>query len=90
MKGETKKTVSRRLKLIQGQLRGLAKMVDEEKYCVDIIVQSSAIKQALAGVEDLMLEHHLTTHVMQQIKGGKEETAVSEILKVYKLAQRKK
>jgi len=65
-------------------------MVEEEKYCVDIITQASAIKEALSGVEDLILENHLSTHVLQQIKGGKERKAISEILKVYKLAQKKK
>ncbi|MHB1086208.1 MAG: metal-sensitive transcriptional regulator [Minisyncoccota bacterium] len=90
MKDETKAKVSRRLNLIQGQLRGLAKMVEEEQYCVDIIIQSSAIKEALSGVEDILLENHLTTHVIDQIKNGKSKKAVEEILKVYKLAQKKK
>ncbi len=65
-------------------------MVDEEKYCVDIITQASAIKEALSGVEDLVLENHLSTHVLHQVKNGKEKTAITEILKVYKLAQKKK
>ncbi len=90
MRPEIKKKASRRLSIIQGQLKGLAKMVEEEKYCVDIITQTSAIKEALSGVEDLILENHLSTHVLQQIRGGKEQKAVAEILKVYKLAQKKK
>jgi len=90
MRADLKKKAARRLSIVQGQLKGLAKMVDEEKYCVDIITQTSAIKEALSGVEDLILENHLSTHVLQQIKGGKEQKAVAEILKVYKLAQRKK
>ncbi len=90
MRPEIKSKASRRLQIIQGQLKGLAKMVDDEKYCVDIITQSSAIKEALSGVEDLILENHLSTHVLQQMKGGKEQKAVAEILKVYKLAQKKK
>ncbi len=90
MRADLKKKAVRRLSIVQGQLKGLAKMVDEEKYCVDIITQTSAIKEALSGVEDLILENHLSTHVLQQIKGGKEQKAVAEILKVYKLAQKKK
>lgn len=90
MNEEIKRNVIRRLKLIEGQVRGLQKMVDEEKYCVDVITQSSAIKEALAGVEDLMLENHLSTHVIRQMRSGKDKRAVSEILKVYRLAQRKK
>ena len=90
MKQDIKKKVSRRLLIAQGQLKGLLKMVDSEEYCVDIITQSNAIKEALSGVEHLMLENHLTTHVMHQVKSGKEKKAVEEILKVYKLSQRKK
>ena len=71
-------------------MKGLAQMVVDEKYCVDIITQSSAIKEALSGVESLMLENHLATHVLHQMKTGKEKKAMEEILKVYKLAQKKK
>ena len=65
-------------------------MVKDEKYCVDIITQSSAVKEALSGIENLMLENHLTTHVLHQMKTGKEKKAIEEILKVHKLAQKKK
>lgn len=90
MKADIKKKVLRRLSLIKGQLGGLTKMVDSERYCVDIITQSGAIKEALSGVEDLVLENHLTTHVVEQVKSGKSKKAIDEILKVYKLAQKKK
>lgn len=90
MKADIKKKVLRRLSIAQGQLKGLRRMVEEEKYCIDIIAQSGAIKEALSGVEHLMLQNHLSTHVLDQMKGGKEKKAIDEILKVYKLAQRKK
>lgn len=90
MKANAKKNVLRRLSLIKGQVSGLIKMVESERYCVDIITQSSAIKEALSGVEDVMLENHLTTHVIHQIQNGKSGKAASEILKIYKLAQKKK
>ena len=90
MRADIKKQVQNRLKRIEGQIRGLQKMVEEEKYCIDIITQTSAVKQALVSVEDAMLENHLSTHVIQQMKGGKEKRAVAEVLKVYKLAQRKR
>ncbi len=64
-------------------------MVEDGKYCVDIITQAEAVKSALSGVENLILENHLSTHVMEQIGGGQKNKAVSEILKVYKLAQKK-
>jgi len=90
MKADSKKKVLRRLNLIKGQVTGLIKMVEAERYCVDIIIQSNAIKEALSGVEDIMLENHLTTHVIHQIKSGRGKKATSEILKIYKLAQKKK
>ena len=90
MKQEIKKRVSRRLKIIEGQVRGLAEMVEDEKYCIDIIHQSLAIKEALSGVEGLMLENHLTTHVIDQIRSGKKEKAVQEILDVYRLSKKNK
>ena len=88
MKADTKKRVLRRMSIIEGQLRGLARMIEDEKYCVHIIVQSSAIKRALSGVEDLVLENHLSTHVRQQMKGGKEKKAIEEVMKIYQLAQK--
>ncbi|MEK9159290.1 MAG: metal-sensing transcriptional repressor [Patescibacteria group bacterium] len=90
MRKDIKSKAIRRLKIIEGQIRGLQKMVEDESYCVNIITQSSAVKEALSGIEDLVLENHLSTHVIEQMKNGKEDKAVAEILKVYKLAQRKK
>ena len=89
MKQDLKKKAIRRLKIVEGQIRGLQRMVEEEKYCIDIINQSSAVKEALSGVEDLMLENHLSTHVVEQMKSGKHQKAIQEIVSVYKLAQRK-
>ena len=90
MRADIKKQVQNRLKRIEGQIRGIQRMVEDEKYCVDVITQTSAVKQALSSVEDAMLENHLSTHVIEQMKSGKEKKAISEVLKVYKLAQKKK
>lgn len=75
----------KRLNRIEGQVRGLEKMIDEGRYCIDIITQSSAVRSALKSVEDVLLESHLSGCVVEQIKSGKEKKAVEEILKVYKL-----
>lgn len=90
MRQDIKLKAIRRLKIVEGQIRGLQSMIEKEEYCIDIITQASAIKEALSGVEGLVLENHLTTHVIHQIKHGKEKQASQEILKVYKLAQKKK
>ena len=73
---------------MSGQLRGLEKMVTEEQYCVDIINQSLAIKRALSSFEHVMLEHHLSTHVVEQMKSGRIEKATKEILDIYKLSKK--
>lgn len=78
----------RRLKIAEGQIRGLQKMIEDGEYCVDIITQASAIKEALTGIENLILENHLSTHVVHQMKHGSEKKAVDEILKVYKLKRK--
>ncbi len=64
-------------------------MIEEDKYCVDIIHQSLAVKEALSSFENLMLENHLSTHVIEQMKKGKDKKAVQEILSVYKLSRQK-
>ena len=89
MKHDIKQKAVRRLKIIEGQIRGLQKMVEDDNYCIDIITQASAVKEALSGVEDLLLENHLSTHVVEQIKSGEEAHATDEILKVYKLKRKK-
>ena len=89
MKSDIKQRAVHRLKIIEGQVRGLQKMVEDDKYCIDIITQASAIKEALSGVEDLLLENHLTTHVADQMRRGKDAQATEEILKVYKLKRKK-
>lgn len=89
MKKEVKNKITRRLKIIEGQIKGLQKMIEGDTYCVDIITQTSAARHALSSVEDIMLENHLSTHVVEQMKSGKHKRAVDEILSVYKLSKKK-
>ena len=79
----------RRLRLIAGQVKGLEKMVEDDKYCVDIIHQTLAAKEALSSFEDFILENHLATHVVKQMRSGNAQKAISEILSIYKLSKRK-
>jgi DNA-binding FrmR family transcriptional regulator len=82
------KKLIRRLKIIEGQVRGLQDMISHEKYCIDIIYQASAIKQALSHVEDVLMEKHLSSCALKQVQSGQIEKAKQEILKVYKLKRR--
>lgn len=88
MKQSAKKSIEHRLSIIEGQIRGIQEMVDKEKYCVDIITQTSAVKRALSGIEDALMENHLNTCVVHQMKKGKENMAIKEIIKVYGLKRK--
>ncbi|MDE1975614.1 MAG: metal-sensitive transcriptional regulator [Patescibacteria group bacterium] len=88
MKQDIKKSAKRRLAIIGGQVDGIKEMVEKEKYCVDIITQIEAAREALAGVSDLVLRNHLETHVTDDMKHGRGKKAVEEVLKIYRLAQK--
>lgn len=90
MKQDIKKKAKRRLAIIAGQVRGIEDMVNREKYCVDIITQVEAVREALSGVGDLILKNHLETHVVHSMKHGDEKKAAEEILKIYKLAKNRR
>lgn len=85
---QEKQKLIRRLKIVEGQVRGLQDMLAKDSYCIDVITQTSAVKQALSGIEDGLMESHLSTCVVEQIKKGKQKTTVDEILKVYRLKRK--
>ncbi len=67
-----KKATLRRLSRIEGQVRGIARMIEEERYCMDVLHQMQAIKSALAKVEDGVLKDHARTCVEAAIASGDE------------------
>lgn len=83
-----KGSLVRRLKIIEGQVRGLQKMIEGGVYCIDIITQTSAVKQGLSNIEDKLMEGHLGTCLVKQIKKGQTEKATKEMLKVYQLKRK--
>lgn len=85
---QTKQKLVRRLKIIEGQIRGLQNLLTKDTYCIDVITQTSAVKRALSSVEDELMESHLSTCAVDQIKEGKERKATEEILKVYRLKRK--
>jgi DNA-binding FrmR family transcriptional regulator len=84
----SKQKLIRRLKIIEGQVRGLQEMIENNSYCIDVITQTSAVKQALSGIEDAVMENHLSTCAIDQIKKGNAKKAREEILKVYRLKRK--
>ena len=88
LQGAEKKKVVQRLRIIEGQMRGLQEMVGKDAYCIDVITQTSAVRQALSTVEDLLLENHLKGCVHRQMTSGQTNKAVGEVLTVYKLKRK--
>lgn len=86
--GKGTEKIVRRLKILEGQIRGLQEMIANDTYCIDVITQTSAVKQGLSNVENMILENHLSTCVVKQIRSGDSKKAVGEVLKVYKLKRK--
>lgn len=70
-----------RLSRIEGQVRGVKKMIENDAYCIDILTQVSAINAALNSFNKMLLSEHIKTCVTDDVKAGKEET-VDELVKV--------
>lgn len=88
MIAELKKRSMHRAKIIEGQVKGLQKMIDSEAYCTDIITQSLAIQKSLASLNKLILENHLRTHVQHMLSSSDQKQqakAVEELLGLYEL-----
>ncbi|KJS35410.1 MAG: hypothetical protein VR74_10840 [Hyphomonas sp. BRH_c22] len=68
MKTQTRDAAAKRLARIEGQVRGVAKMVADDRYCIDIVRQVQAIKAALIGLEGLILDDHIATCVDHALK----------------------
>ena len=82
------KKILMRLKRIQGQVLGVQKMILEDKYCIDIITQTSAIKSAISSLEDEMLESHLAHCLHSDNNKNRQKEMQAEIIKVYKLKRK--
>lgn len=77
---EVKKILTTRLNRIEGQVRGIKGMIDENIYCDDIINQITAVQSALNSVKKIMLEDHMKSCIIKRIKAGEDEV-VDELLK---------
>ena len=71
-----------RLSRIEGQVRGVRKMVENDVYCRDILIQVSAISAALNSFNKVLLAEHLHSCVVDDIKKGREDEAIDELVKV--------
>ena len=81
------KELMNRLKRIEGQVKGVQRMLEENAYCPDIMVQVSAINNALNGFNKVLLSEHLKTCVVDDIKAGREDT-IEELTETLKKVMR--
>jgi CsoR family transcriptional regulator, copper-sensing transcriptional repressor len=83
--------VSARLKNIEGHIRGIEKMVDEDTYCIDVIRQIQAVQSALNKVNNMILESHLNSCLITAVRGedpNERERVLKEIAEVFDAANR--
>lgn len=85
---DIKKRALQRTKILEGQMRGIQTMIENEDYCMDIITQSLAIQKSIGSLNKLILENHLRTHVAEMLTNDNvqvQEKAVKELLGLYEL-----
>ena len=78
-----KKLLNNRLNRIEGQIKGVKKMISEDAYCNDILVQLSAIENSVKSLSNLLLEKHLYTCIARDLENGKIDT-IDEIVSLFK------
>lgn len=78
-----------RAKIIRGQTDGLIKAIEEEKYCIDLITQSRAIRSSLKSLDRMLLENHLKSHVKHMLANPSQENrAVKELVNLYAMSNK--
>ena len=82
---EEYKSLIHRLNRIEGQIRGIRRMVEENAYCNDILIQSSAVSAAMNAFNKELLANHIKTCVAQDIRDGKDETIDELVATLQKL-----
>ncbi len=85
---EAKWDALKRLSYIEGHLAGIRKMLEEDKYCVDVLKQTYAVRRAIEKMESLLLEGHLKSCVVEGIQTGRAEEIVDELKDLYILSNK--
>ena len=81
---KVKKDVVKRLSFIVGHAKGIQKMIEDDKYCIDIVKQIQAVQSALNKVNEMLLENHLKTCVSHAIKKGEGHKLIKEVMETIK------
>ena len=88
MLADTQKDATNRLSYIEGHLAGVKKMIEDERYCVDILKQTYAVRRAIGALESLLLDGHLHSCVLEGVKEGRTDQVMSELVELYTLANK--
>lgn len=81
-----KQEVLKRLNYIEGHLGGIRKMIQEDKYCIDILRQTYAVRKAIEKLEGLIVEDHLHVCIPENFAQGKGDEVIDELVQLYNLA----
>ena len=88
METATRADSLKRLAYIEGHLDGIKKMVEEDRYCVDILKQTYAVRRALQKLETALVSAHLQSCVAPGVREGREEQVLKELVELYEIADR--
>ncbi len=88
MKPEARRDLAARLRSIAGHVRAVERMVEEDRYCIDVLRQTMAIEKALERVDALLLEGHLRTCVADAFREGRSDETVKELAEIFNTARR--
>jgi DNA-binding FrmR family transcriptional regulator len=91
MDAEHQDKVVKRLRSIAGHVNGIERMIEQDAYCIDVIKQVQAVQAALSKVNDMILDNHLNTCVIEAVRGDDKkarERVLTEIVDVFEMAQK--
>jgi len=88
MQKAVKANALKRLKSAKGHLDHVIKMIDTEKYCIDILQQSLAVQAALKAVDNIILKGHLEEHVAHAMHGKNRQKSIQEVVDVFERARK--
>lgn len=80
---QDKKKIQHRIKIIKGHVAAIERMIDEDKYCVDIVHQSLAVQKALKKLDEIIMKDHIEHCVIRQAKEGNSEKIAEELLQIF-------
>ena len=86
---DAKKDALKRMSYIEGHLSGIRRLVEEDKYCVDILKQTFAVRRAIQKLEARLLDGHLHGCVIKGIRDGREAQVLGELIELYSLSDKR-